>query len=194
MSDIAPKPSKSAVLTLMAASMPPFEKFLEHATALKGECEKANALTAERAANFDQYSAALLADRENYEDHVANIICENFTAEEVDLLIAFYASPTCKAVEKALGLGAVISNLGTQWQTQVLERCPNTWQMLMADAGEWQAKNTPEGSEVIVADVPPSASNWKRVEFASEAAKPAEEYVPNAPTEEAELERMRSGD
>lgn len=192
MTDIAPKPSKSAAQALMSASMPSFEKFLEHATVLKSECEKAGALTPERANNFDQYTTALVHAREEYESRVADVIIENFTAEEVNLLIAFYASPTCKAVEKALGLSAVVNNLGTQWMTQVLERCPDAWQMLMSDAGEWQAKNTPEGSEVIVADVPPSASNWKRVDLAS-VAKPAEEYVPGAPTEEAELERLRGG-
>ncbi len=194
MNDIAPNPTVTAAKSLMSASMPPFEKFLEHATALKGECEKAGALTPERAANFDAYTAALLADRDEYENRVAATICEHFTAEEVDLLIAFYASPAHKAVEKALGLGPIINNLGTQWQTETLERCPDAWQMLMNDAGTWQAKNSPEGSEVIVADVPPSASAWKKVDLSPGGAKVAEEFVPSAPTEEAELERLRSVD
>lgn len=191
MIDIASKPSAEAVKSLMQISMPPFEKFLEHTMVLRHECEKAGKLTPERAAKFNQYEAALLGARGEYEDQIADLICDNFTAEEVDALLVFFNGPAFVALQKSQNLAAVVMNIGTVWRTRVNERCPDFWSMIMHDAGEWQQINSPEGSEVIVADVPPSASGWKKIEMTPGSAKVAEEFVPGAPEEEAELERMR---
>ena len=177
---------------LMRQSMPPFERFLEHCTALKSECEKAGELTAERAALFDAYRDQLIARRSVYEERVADNICQHFTGDEVDLLTSFYGSAMHRAVEKALGLSTVINNLGTLWQTEVLESCPDTWKMIMDNVGEWQRKNTPEDCDVVTPEAPPDRGAWRRVNLhVVGAAKPDEEYVPAAPQEEAELARLQ---
>lgn len=179
MTDISPRPTPAKALELMRASMPPFEAFLEHATTLKGECEKAGELTPERAALFDIYKEALATARGDYENSIADLICENFFADEVDLLITCYTGPMHKALEKALGLAPTVNNLGTLWQTKVLESCPDVWKMLMDNVGLWQRKNTPEAWDVTTADVPPSAdTGWKKVE--PPGVKQAEEYVPGS--------------
>lgn len=164
-------------LDLMHLSMPTFEKFLEHATELRSECDKAGAMTPERAMLFDQYRDALIGARKEYEDLIAAFICDKFTDDEIDALIGFYSGPLHKTVEKALGLGAVVNNIGTAWQTKVLERCPDTWKMLMENIGEWQEKNTPSNSEVIIPDAPPGREGWKRINLKS---IPAEEYDPTS--------------
>ena len=189
MSDTTTRPSKDKALLLMSSSMPPFEKFLEHCSALQEECEKAGALTPERTDLFAQYREALIAARAEYEDLIANFVCDNFSDDEIALLVAFYDSPTHKVVEKALGLSADINNIGTAWQTKVLERCPEVWKMLMDNVGEWQEKNMPKDTEISIPDAPPARDGWKRVEPAPMAA---EEFVPSAAVEEAELERLRS--
>ncbi len=179
------RPTKDAALQLMQLSMPPFDNFLAHCASLKAECEKANALTPERAALFDLYRDALLAARTEYEDAIAEVICTQFTAEETVLLITFYTGPMHKVVEKALGLGVTVSNIGTEWQTKILERCPDVWKMLIENVAEWQDKNTPEGWETVTPDSPGN-DGWHKFE-----GKSAEEFVPPAPEEEEELVRMQ---
>lgn len=181
--------TKARVLDLMHMSMPSFETFLEHTTTLKSECEKAGAMTPEREVLFTQYREALVAARGEYDDVIATFIGEHFATDEIETLIAFYSSPTFKVVEKALGLGATINNLSTAWQTKVLERCPDVWKMLVENIGEWQKVNTPEDSEVTIPDAPPSNGGWKRIDLKS---VPAEEYIPTASAEEAELAKMQS--
>lgn len=168
---------------LMQLAMPPFEQFLEHCAALRNECEKAEALNDERAKLFDEYKAALISARPEYEADIEKFISEQFTAEEIDQLITFFDGPLHKLVEKSLSLSPLVSNIGTGWTTRVLESCPDVWQMLVQDVGAWQDKNTPKGSKVMLPSLP---GGWNPVE------KPAEELVlPDASAEEAELAKMR---
>lgn len=185
------KPTITEARELMRLSMPPFEQFLEHCAELKAECEKANDLTPEKATLFDQYRDALIAARGDYEDQIAGVICEHFAAEEVSALIDFYTGPVFKIVEKALGLGAIVANIGTTWRTKVLEQCPDVWKMLIENVAQWQARNLPEGSTVKTPASPNEAEGWARLD---DQPQPAEEFIPVAPEEEAELERMRNAD
>ncbi len=163
-------PTKEKAFELMKLAMPPFAQFLEHGNALKGECEKAGELTPERAALFQQYANALEAGRASYEDEIAKFICEQATAEEVDTLIAFFASPAHRVVEKFLTLGTTVNAIGTAWQTKVLESCPDTWQMIVEQVGLWQEKNTPETCEVTIPESPDA------MRAAIEERKQAEEF------------------
>jgi len=181
--------SDTDIEALMTLSMPPFENFLAHCAALKEECDKAGELNNERARLFDEYRDALLAARGEYEDLIKKIIREQLDADTVKMLVSFYSGPMHKAVERAIGLGPVVNNIGTVWTTKVLERCPDTWKMLVSNVGAWQQKNTPEGFETILPDGPPGTDGWKPVAVPTEA----EEFVPPAPEEEAELARMRAG-
>lgn len=170
----------NAVDQLMHLAMPSFEHFLEHSMALKTECEKAGALTTENAALFDKYRQALLDARGEYDAAIAKFIGEQFTSEEVDLLVTFYGSPTRAAVEKALGLSPLVNNIGTAWTTRVLESCPDVWKMIMDSVANWQRKNQPEDAALHVPDAPPNRE-WKRVPTLKvvDAPKQAEEFVPN---------------
>lgn len=188
------EPTRDQAFELMKISMPPFEMFLEHCAALKSECETAGDLSDEKAALFDQYRDALVHARDEYESSIARLICEQFTADEVSALIDFYKSPVFKVVEKALALGPVVANVGVAWRTKVLESCPDTWKMLIENVAAWQEKNLPEGSRVATPNKPgeiPGADGWERIDDQPQAA---EEFIPVAAEEEAELERMRKAD
>lgn len=179
--DEALRPSKEQALALMQLAMPSFEKFLEHSTVLKNECEKAEALTPERAKLFDQYTNALNQARVEYEDTVMKLICEQFSTDEINILIDFYTTSVHLIVEKALGFSTIIHNIGVAWRTRVFERCPDVWKMLMENVGEWQRKNTPENCEVILPDAPPNhgRDGWKLVSVPSDdGPKQAEEFIP----------------
>lgn len=172
-------PTKEQALELMKLSMPPFEQFLEHCSALKSECEKAGALTPERIALFDQYKDALLAQRSTYEDAIAELICQSMTTEEVQLLHTFFTGPMFQALQKAQDLGGQVADIGMTWQTQTLESCKETWQMIVENVGEWQMKNMP-GTQVNLPDAPGDASQWKRIDATAQAS----EYIPAGTTDE----------
>jgi hypothetical protein len=165
------RPTKVKSLALMQLAMPPFENFLEHGDALRGEAEKAGVLTDDKAALFDEYRNALLTSRSEYEDQISALICEQFSEEEVDLLISFYSGPMSKVVDKAFQLASVVDGIGTAWRTKVLERCPDTWKMMMEGVGEWSKKNMPESWDVNIPDSPQSPF------VPSAESMPAEELI-----------------
>lgn len=175
------KPFKEKALQLMTLALPPFEAFLEHGDILRTECDKAGELTPENAKAFDDYRNMLISKRDEYEDEIAELICEESTAEDVDLLIEFYkGSSTFKAVEKMLALGTKVDGIGTAWRTRQLENCPDTWKMLIDRAGLWVQKNTPAGTQVIV---PPNKAAEQAMLRDGDPLMPAQEFDPATITE-----------
>ncbi|MES2179857.1 MAG: hypothetical protein V4550_18495 [Gemmatimonadota bacterium] len=137
---------------------------------------------------FDEYEKALLVGQSDYENQIADLICAELDADEVESLIEFFNGPAFKALTKSQALGGRVAEIGSNWQTRVLESCPDTWQMLVEHVGAWQEKNSPEGSTTILPESP-NGNGWKRV---SDIGKPAEELVMDTATEEAEMAAMRS--
>ena len=99
---------------------------------------------------------------------------------------------TSKLVERMLSMSATVNNLGTAWNTKVLERCPETWQMLVQNVGKWQEKNTPEGTGVELPSTP-GEEGWRAVDVPHQAVDVSGDgWVPvDTSAEEAELARMK---
>lgn len=182
-------PSRELITKLMDLAMPPFEQFVAHVANLKNECDKAGELTEENRRLFEEYEQALLSGRGEYENTIAKLVSENFTAEEVAVAKLFFESPFAKVMNKFFAFGAEVSNASTAWTTKVLESCPDTWKMLMENVGKWQRKNTPESWETKIPESPPGSDGWSEV---AAAPAPAEELsVGNLAEEEAEIARLR---
>lgn len=158
-----PTELQNKIKRLMSHNMPPFATFVAHNMKLREECEKAGRLTEERAALFAAYEKVLKESEDEYHASVEEFIATRFSTQEIDDLVTFYEGPLHALLSKMLALGPEVHDIGMQWATRCLERCPETWQMFMDNINEWQRANLPEDVGVVSGRQPGEDDDWVAV-------------------------------